>query len=98
MIVFVSHEECETRFAEAMESVHKLMDQLKEVKADRDEWKTQHENLLAMYRAQGDELARCKATTDSSRKDRRFRVKWFQKLFARKRRRETGTETARTAA
>lgn len=59
-VTFVSHEECNARFAECMQAVHKLQDRLDAIRADRDEWKAQHENLLAMYRAQSDELAALK--------------------------------------
>jgi hypothetical protein len=34
-----------------------LANQLADMTRDRDEWKLQHENLLAIYRAQTEELA-----------------------------------------
>jgi hypothetical protein len=61
-VIFYSHEECDARFAGAMKAVHKLIDRLAVLKSDRDEWKEQHEKLLAMYRAQSDELQALKAS------------------------------------
>lgn len=45
----------------ATTALHRVLDELEGVKRDRDEWKQQHENLLAMYRAQGEELAALKS-------------------------------------
>jgi hypothetical protein len=42
------------QFADGM---MKALGKADDIKADRDEWKTQHENLLAMYRTQSDQLA-----------------------------------------
>jgi hypothetical protein len=39
----------------------KALPAINHILEDRDEWKQQHENLLAMYRRQTDELARLKA-------------------------------------
>lgn len=47
-VTFVSHEECNARYDSAMDSVHRLLDKVNELTADRDEWKTQHENLLSV--------------------------------------------------
>jgi hypothetical protein len=38
--------------AEGADAVRKLAQRLSDVTADRDEWKRQHENLLAMYHAE----------------------------------------------
>lgn len=61
-VTFVSHEECNARYDAAMDSVHRLLDRVKDITADRDEWKVQHENLLAIYRTQTAELAKLKGT------------------------------------
>lgn len=39
----------------------KVLGQLNDMTRDRDEWKQQHANLLAMYRAQTAELAKLRA-------------------------------------
>lgn len=41
----------------ALDDVSGELDSLEDVTNDRDEWKTQHENLLAMYRTASDRLA-----------------------------------------
>lgn len=46
---------------EVMPAVSKLLDKISELKRDRDEWEEQHENLLAIYRAQTAELAALRA-------------------------------------
>jgi hypothetical protein len=57
MLVVVSHEACEERAEALREVLYTTQDRLREVTKDRDEWKQQHENLLAIYRAQTEELA-----------------------------------------
>ena len=46
--------------ADGVEALRKMSQKLAEITADRDEWKQQHENLLAMYQAQTAELAALK--------------------------------------
>jgi len=46
---------------EVMPAINKLLDSLADLKRDRDEWKAQHENLLAMYQAQTRELSQLRA-------------------------------------
>jgi hypothetical protein len=43
-----------------------VLGKLNEMTRDRDEWKQQHENLLAIYRAQTEELARVRGQTSAS--------------------------------
>jgi hypothetical protein len=67
-VTIVSHEACENLAAEYSSALHKTLDKLREMTRDRDEWMQQHENLLAMYRAQTQELAvlRAVARTDEA--------------------------------
>lgn len=48
--------------AEGAQAVLAMNKRLSDVTADRDEWKQQHENLLAMYRTQGEELAKLRGS------------------------------------
>lgn len=50
---------------EASQALMALVDRFNEVTRDRDQWKAQHENLLAIYRAQTEELAKLRASTAS---------------------------------
>lgn len=60
-VTIVSHEACEARASALRDALFKIQDALRETARDRDEWKEQHENLLAMYRAQTAELANLRA-------------------------------------
>lgn len=46
----------------AIDAAMKAASRLSDMTRDRDEWKQQHENLLAMYRAQTIELAKLKGS------------------------------------
>jgi hypothetical protein len=52
---------------ESAEAIKILSKRLVDLAADRDEWRQQHENLLTMYRAQTQELAKVRTQLDKSR-------------------------------
>lgn len=66
MLTIVSHEECETHAAALQSALNLTLENLRNVKRDRDEWKQQHENLLVIYRTQSEELARVRAQVQHS--------------------------------
>jgi len=69
MLTIVSHEDCEAHAAALRDALYLTQDRLVAVTRDRDEWKQQHENLLAIYRAQNEELAKLRALTVSGEHD-----------------------------
>lgn len=54
----------------AIDAAMKAASRLSDMTRDRDEWRQQHENLLAMYRAQTVELAKLKGSAVPQGADR----------------------------